>query len=463
MRIHFHGAAGTTTGSMHLIEINGKRILLECGLLQGKRKEAFERNRNLPFDASAIDVCVLSHAHIDHSGNLPSLVKHGYRGPILATPATIDLCEIMLLDSAHIQAKDVEYVNKKRARQGKRPFEPLYTEADVHQTLKQFSPLPYGASRLIAPEVTLTFHNAGHILGSAIVVLDASEHGKNTRILFTGDMGRSKMPILKDPVVIRHVDCLITESTYGSRLHPPPADVKDTLAELCAKIVERRSRLVIPAFSVGRTQQLLYFLHMLWCEDRIPRLPVFVDSPLSTRATRVYDRHPECFDRELRKLLANSEDPFAPGSVRYVRDATESKGLNKLDGPILIISASGMCEAGRILHHLKHSVEDPNDIILIVGWQAEHTLGRRLIERVSPIRIFGEEYELRAEVQSVQALSAHADRNELMQYFVAMGPEVQEAFVVHGEPEASSALVEVLRQLRAKRVRAPARDDVVEI
>jgi len=463
MRIHFLGAARTTTGSMHLLEVNGHRVLLDCGLYQGKRKEAFERNRNLPFDAASIDACVLSHAHIDHSGNLPSLVKNGFRGPILSTPATRDLCEIMLLDSAYLQVKDVEYVNRRRIRQGKNPFEPLYVAEDVNRALDRFELIPYESPVEVAPGVRLTYHDAGHLLGSCIATFEITENGENKRLMFTGDMGRKDMPILKDPVVVHDTDLLITESTYGNRLHPAGGDVKQKLLHLCQQVIAHASRLIIPAFSVGRTQQILYFLHELWREDRLEGIPVYVDSPLSTKATRIYDDHPECYDREMLNLLRKHDEPFTFGQVTYTEDVEDSKQLNHAKGPVIIISASGMCEGGRILHHLKHTVEDERNIILIVGYQAEHTLGRRLVHRQSPIRIFGERYELRAEVHSVQALSAHADRNELIEYFREMAPHVARVFVVHGELDQSQALAGALTKLGAQEVMVPQSGQTVEV
>ena len=464
MRINFLGAARTTTGSMHLLEVGGKQVLLDCGLFQGKRKEAFEKNRNLPFDAESVDVCVLSHAHIDHSGNLPSLVKRGFRGPIIATPPTRDLCEIMLLDSAYLQGRDVHFVNKRRVKQGQNPFEPLYLPQDVTRTLRRFRPVAYETPTEVAPGVRVAFHEAGHILGAAITTLDIHENGLSGRLVFTGDLGRRGMPILRDPTVVRDVDWLITESTYGNRFHPSGQDVKASLLDLCRRVISRGSRLVIPAFSVGRTQQLLYLLHELWSEDRLEEIPVFVDSPLSTRATRVYDEHPECYDREMLALIRRDEDPFSMGRVRYVADVKESKSLNDMSGPIIIISASGMCEGGRILHHLRRSVENESDIVLIVGYQAEHTLGRRLVHRTSPIRIFGEEHELRCEVHSIQALSAHADRNELLDYFRAMdASRVKRAFVVHGDLDQSLPLAEALEGLGARGVAVPEMGQVEEI
>jgi len=455
MKLRFMGAVDTTTGSMHLLQVGGRQILLECGLYQGKRKEAFDRNRNIPLNCRMLDCCILSHAHIDHSGNLPSLLKNGYRGPIFATPPTRDLCEVMLADSAHLQVQDVAYVNKKRVRQGKRPFEPLYTPEDIPPTIAAMRSLPYEQALEVAPGVTLSYHDAGHILGSAFVQLDVRENGSTRRLFFTGDMGRPNMPILKDPYVLHQVNFLISESTYGNRLHPSREDVKARLAALCSQVTESRSRLLIPAFSVGRTQQILYFLNELVRQGQIGDLPVYVDSPLSTKATAIHRQHPECYDDETLELMRHGGDPFTFPHLTYVTETEESKKLNAIQGPVVIISASGMCEGGRILHHLTHTVGDPRNVILIVGYQAENTLGRRLVERTSPIRIYGDEYELRAQVAIINALSAHADRNEFGEYFTEMGPKVDCAFVVHGEPPAASQLAEDLRNLGAREVIQP--------
>ncbi len=462
MKLTFFGAVGTTTGSMHLLEVNGHRILLECGLYQGKRKEAFERNRNLPFEVNSLDVCILSHAHIDHSGNLPSLVKRGYGGPILATPPTRELCEIMLADSAYLQARDVAYVNKKRIRQGKNPFEPLYTPDDVRLTLSAFRTLPYERQMEVTPGVTLTFRDAGHILGSALVQLDIRENGSARRLLFTGDVGRKKMPILKDPCVVREVDVLITEGTYGNRVHSSRQDVKAELAKLCKQILRERARLVIPAFSVGRTQQIIYFLNELANEGELDDLPVFVDSPLSAKATIVHQNHPECYDEETAELLRRGDDPFSFPNLTYVAHVEESKKLNKMAGPVVIISASGMCEGGRVLHHLSHTVGEARNVILIVGYQAQHTLGRRLLEGTGPIKIYGERHELRAHVHMINALSAHADHDELIDFFTAMGPEVNWAFMVHGEVNALSQLAADLKNLGAREVVLPEKGKTYE-
>jgi metallo-beta-lactamase family protein len=361
----------------------------------------------------------------------------------------------MLADSAYLQVQDVKYVNKRRVRQGKNPFEPLYTPDDVPPTMEAFRNLPYDIPLGVSPGVTLTFREAGHILGSALVRLDIAENGTTRRLLFTGDLGRKNMPILRDPHVVSDVDVLMTESTYGNRLHPGGEDVKEMLRELCEEVSERRARLVIPAFSVGRTQQIVWFLNQLCHEGAVEEMPVFVDSPLSTRATIVYRQHPECYDEETAAVLGRGGDPFSFPDLTYTSSVEESKELNHMRGPVIIISASGMCEGGRILHHLAHTVEDPRNIVLIVGYQAQHTLGRRLVEHESPVKIFGERYDLRAEVRTINALSAHADHDGLMSYFTQMGPEVDRAFVVHGEGEAAEQLADDLAELGAREVTRP--------
>lgn len=455
MHIQFLGAVRTTTGSMHLLAVNGARVLLDCGLFQGKRKEAFERNRNLPFDAARIDAVVLSHAHIDHSGNLPTLARHGFRGRVYATPATADLCDIVLRDSAYLQARDVEFVNKRRARQGKNPFELLYDIEDVARVMAQLEPVAYGQPAEVAPGLTITFHDAGHILGSALTEIHARENGSARRILFTGDLGRPGLPILRDPVVVHGADTLITESTYGNRVHPPLEDVEAKLAGLVNDVCRAGSKLIIPSFSVGRTQQLLYYLDDLYRRKAICELPVYVDSPLSTRATKVHERHPECFDEETLARLRRGDSPFAFPAVHFITEVRESMALNGRPGPMIIISASGMCEGGRILHHLRNNIADPRNIVLFVGFQATETLGRYLIEGHPVVRIFGEEHPVRSRVAWINALSAHADREEMLAYFRAVRPPFQRAFVVHGELASSEGLAAGLRQLGIPDVTIP--------
>ncbi len=450
MKIQFHGAVRTVTGSQHLLTINGKNILLDCGLYQGSRKQTFERNKNLPFDAASIDVLILSHAHIDHSGNIPNLVKSGFRGDIICTYASRDLCAIMLRDSAKIQGYDIEYLNKKRKRKKLPPLEPFYTMEDAVESLKYFIGIGYERQYTVFPGVQLTFHDAGHILGSAIVILDIedNESGKDVRIVFSGDLGRPERPILRDPVLIDEADILIIESTYGDREHDPVAATSDRLKRVVNDTCKRGGKLIVPSFAIGRTQELVYALHKLVASrDISPQLPVFVDSPLAIDATGIYRLHPEAYDEEVFEFLASDKhsDPFGFDMMRYTRSTNESKELNFLREPAVIISASGMAEAGRILHHLKNNVEDPRNTILIVGWQAPNTLGRRIVERQSKLRILGEEYTLKAEVVTINGFSAHADRTELLDWSGHFSKKAAHSYIVHGEISSSFALAEGLR------------------
>ncbi len=459
MKLECLGAVRTVTGSMHLLTANGARILLDCGLYQGRRQESFRRNRNLPFDAAHIDALVLSHAHIDHAGNIPSLVAAGFGGNIYATPATRDLCSAMLRDSAHIQEQDTAYINEKRAKQGLPPVEPLYTVEDAIQSLQHFISVGYGRPFSVAPGVSVTYLDAGHILGSAVVVLDVEEDGQTRRLLFTGDLGRPDMPILRDPMATDGVDVLITESTYGDRTHPTREDQDRLLRDIVVETYRRGGKLIIPAFAVGRTQELVYAFHRLVEARRVPDQPVFVDSPLAVNVTEIFRLHPECYDEELRAFISHNghRDPFGFYRLRYIRLVEDSKELNFLREPAVIISASGMCEAGRVLHHLKNNIEDPRTTVLIVGWQAPHTLGRRIMERQPVVKIFGEEYKLKARVETLLGFSAHADRVDLLEYAQTLrnrGP-VHSAFVVHGEEASSFALAEGLRQIGVQRVEVP--------
>ncbi|MGD8488721.1 MAG: MBL fold metallo-hydrolase [Anaerolineae bacterium] len=466
MKIQFLGAVRTVTGSMHLLTVNGSRILLDCGLFQGRRKESFKRNRSLPFDASSIDVMVLSHAHIDHSGNIPTLVKNGFKGNIYATPATRDLCSAMLRDSGHIQESDVAYLNEKRARKGLPPLEPLYTIEDATASLRNFVSVGYNRSLSIAPGVTLTFRDAGHILGSAITVLDVEENGKEERIVFSGDLGRLDMPILKDPQAVEDADYLLIESTYGDRFHDPIEETSEALRDIVVDTYRRNGKVIVPAFSVGRTQELVYALHRLIEARDLPDLPVFVDSPLSVNVTEIFRLHPECYDKELNQFMAESSsyDPFGFRRLTYIRSVEKSKELNFMREPAIIISASGMCEAGRILHHLKNNIEDPRNTVLIVGWQAPYTLGRRLVERQATVKIFGEEYTLRARVETINGFSAHADRTELLAYARRLGPEgLTSAFVVHGEEASSLALADGLESLGVQQAIVPHEGETFEL
>ncbi|MBN1216119.1 MAG: MBL fold metallo-hydrolase [Candidatus Lokiarchaeota archaeon] len=465
MRIQFIGAAQTVTGSMHLIEANGFKFLLDCGLYQGKRKVAFELNRNFDlFEPRELDFIILSHAHIDHSGNLPTIYKKGFNKPIYSTFATKDLCEIMLLDSAHIQEKDVMYVNKKRGKQGKNLFEPLYQLKDAQGVLKNFVGVNYLDEKEIAPGIKLTFFNAGHILGSAITFLTVNENGRVINLGFTGDLGRPNMPIITDPEKMFDVDYLICESTYGGRKHGEFVDNELKLTQLVNKIYSKKSKMIIPAFSVERTQDIIVTLHKLFDENKSYKIPIYVDSPLSVNATRIFREHPECFDNETAKYLIENEDPFGFSQINYITDVADSKELNNTRGPLIIISSSGMCEAGRILHHLANNVEEPNNIILFVGYQAMNTLGRKMKEGTEIIKIFGEEFKLNAEIVELDAFSAHADSDELLSYLNQLDKDrLNEIFLVHGELEQQNTLKEELLINGFKKISIPKRGDVFEI
>ena len=448
MKITFYGAAQTTTGSMHLVEANGKRILLDCGLYQGHRKEAFEKNRNLPIDPSKIDYVILSHAHIDHSGNLPQLVRQGFRGRVFARASTTELCDIMLRDSCFLQKRDLEYINKKRRREGKKLFEPLYDERDVDALMQLFTPMHMHWPKEIARGITLEFFNAGHILGSALVQLDIkNDHGRSHRLLFSGDLGQPDQPILRHFEYPAGADILLIESTYADRYHPSADDVELRLEHYLKYIDRHNSKLLIPAFSVGRTQQIVYYLNKILEKGKFPReAKVYIDSPLSQKATMIYAKHREVYNDEAKRMLAEGKDPLAFPGMTFVGTPEESMALNDMPGPMIIIAASGMCEGGRVLHHLKHCVGDEDNIILIVGFQAENTLGRRVVEKRNPIRILGEEVELKARVEVINALSAHADRAGLTDWLKEVKDNVRHAFAVHGEPEKVNAMVELLKE-----------------
>lgn len=446
MIIQFLGGAQTVTGSQHLIQVNGKNILLECGLFQGKRKDTYKINRSFSYDPEKLDVMLLSHAHIDHSGNIPNLVKRGYDGPIYATGATVDLCKVMLLDSAYLQERDAKWLNKKRKKKGIDPVEPLYTTEDVGKALSAFVGVQYDRSLNIAPGVNATFRDAGHILGSAGIFLDIEEKGKRIALGFSGDIGRKGTPILADPNVLRDLDLLIMESTYGDRIHEKSDDVMERLAMLIRSTAESGGKIIIPAFAVGRTQLLVYMLHLLFDQDRIPSVPIFVDSPLATNATEIFRLHPECFDREVyRQFLLDHHDPFGFARLKYIREVKNSKELNSLQGPHIIISASGMAEGGRVLYHLRNNIANPQNMILFVGYAAEHTLARRIMDGAKRVNILGDEFEVRARVEKVFEFSAHADRDMLLEYVGHTSPEkLKQIFLVHGEADMALPLLNEL-------------------
>ncbi len=465
MKITFLGGVGTVTGSMYLIRTNRHSIMMDCGLYQGKRAESYTRNKNIPVDIRRLDAVVLSHAHIDHSGNLPNLVKQGFEGPIFATHATRDLCGAMLPDSGRIHESDIQYVNKKRQRKGQSMMEPLYTEEDALRSLSYFVGVGYNHPRRIARGVWVTFLDAGHILGSALVLLEVDEEGVKKRLLFTGDLGQPNLPIVRDPTPMPEADYLMIESTYGDRLHPPVEAIQSQLEEIVKSVVARGGRIIIPAFAVGRTQEIVYDLHQLIYTERIPDLSIYVDSPLALNVTEVFRLHPDCYDAETRSFILDSgqKDPFGFYRLKYVRSVAESKQLNTTPNPIMIISASGMAEAGRVQHHLKQAVADPRNAVLITGWQAPNTLGRHIADKDEYVNIYGESYPLRAEVHTLYGYSAHADRDDLLNWSQPRASTVKTAFVVHGDPEQSSALASGMQDIGYKQVVIPQRGDVVEV
>ncbi len=455
MKITFCGAAGTTTGSQHLIEVNGSRILLDCGLYQGRREESKDRNRSFAFDPASLDAVVLSHAHIDHSGNLPSLTSNGFKGNIYSTFATRDLCQIMLADAAHIQSQDLKWLNKHRAREGKSQLEPLYTKIEAEECVRQFVTVGYDRAITIADGVALTFIDAGHILGSAQIVLDFEEKGQKKRLLFSGDVGRGNNELLRDPVACEDVDYLIMESTYGNREHELPSQANDLLRDVLVRALDKRGKVIIPAFAVERTQQLIYVLHRLFEAGKIPDVPIYVDSPLAVGATEIFRLHPECFNEEVYQFLFEKRDPFGFENLTLIRKVTESKSLNDLHEPAIIISASGMCEAGRILHHLRNNIEDPKNTILFVGYCAEHTLGAKIRNGDKEVPILGDRFAVRADVQILDSFSGHADHSELHDYFDAMKGKRERVFLVHGEREQSHALCASLQEKHSGKVEVP--------
>ncbi len=465
MKIQFWGGARTVTGSRHLVSFDHSQILLECGLYQGKRSESYARNLEFPFDPAGVDALILSHAHIDHSGNIPNLVKRGFRGPIYATRATVDLCEVMLRDSAFLQEKDVEFVNKIRRRKNEAPIEPIYTTEDAEAALELFRGVDYAESFEVVPGAVVTFRDAGHILGSAGVLLEVKENGKTRRLGFSGDLGRKDMPVLRDPDYLRDLDFLILESTYGNRVHRLSDDVLEELAVLVRSVSEQGGKIVIPSFAVGRTQLLVYLLHKLWDQNRIPDMPIFVDSPMAVNATEVFRRHPECYDRETQRLFTdNNQDPFGFGRLRYVRNVEASKQLNQLSYPHIVISASGMAEGGRILHHLRNSIGDPRNVVMMVGYAAENTLARKLMDGEKKVRIFGEDYGVRCRIVKFDDFSAHADRTGLLEFVRSQHPDrLQHVFLVHGEEDQALPLRDAIRSLGFRSVHFPALGDLAEL
>ena len=456
MRINFHGAAHTVTGSQHLLEINGHHLLLDCGLYQGQRSETYTRNLNFAYDPRSVDAVILSHAHIDHCGNLPNFVKQGYSGPIYAVSATVDLATIMMADSGRIQESDAAFVNKKHLGRGEPFIEPLYTEKDAQNAAELLRGVDYDQAFEPVPGVIARFIEAGHILGSAAISLEIEEKGRKIRFWFSGDIGRYKLPLLRDPILPSDVDYLLMECTYGDKPHDDPTAAFEEFHDVVARTINRGGKVIIPAFAVGRTQELVYHLNMMMYADHMSPVPVFVDSPLAVNASNVFTKHPECFDAETRWFVQQARHPALDFKMlTYVQSVEESKALNLRKDPMVIISASGMAETGRILHHLKNNIENPLNTVCIVSWQAPHTLGRRLADREKQIKIFGEPYTVRAEIATIGGLSGHAGQDLLTKYALNTKSSVKKVFLVHGEEMPAAALTQKLLEQNMREVYYP--------
>src|SRR5215203_1452373 len=464
MRINFHGAAHTVTGSQHLLEINGQRLLLDCGLYQGRRDESYARNLKFSHDPHLVDAVLLSHAHIDHCGNLPNLVDDGFEGPIYATHATADLTTIMMADSGRIQESDAAFVNKKRHARGEAPVEPLYTEADAVAAAKLFRGVNYDEAFEPISGVVARFFDAGHILGSAAISLEIEERGRKIRFWFSGDIGRYSLPLLRDPVLPEAADYLLMESTYGDKSHNDPIAAFDEFRDIVKRTFNRGGKLIIPAFAVGRTQEIVYHLNTMMQNGDVPSIPVFVDSPLAVNASDVFIRHPECFDVETRQFVELARHPALDFKMlTYIRSVEESKALNESKEPMVIIAASGMAENGRILHHLKNNIENPKNTVCIVSWQAPNTLGRRLADREKMIKIFGEPYTVNAEIATIGGLSGHAGQDLLMRYAVNVKSTVKKVFLVHGEAMPAAMLTQKLLERNMREVYYPELHSATEL
>jgi len=443
--IKFLGGSRTVTGSSHIILTDKSEVLLDSGLFQGHRDEFYQVNTTFQYNPSRLDALILSHAHIDHCGNLPSLIRKGIRCKIYATAATKDLCRLMLEDSGKIQEEDTRYVNKINKRLGLPLRKPLYTRREASRAAKKIRPASYGQRLCVAKDVSAILYNAGHILGSALIGLDIKDGQKVIRLGYAVDLGRRGLPMLNDPVPLKGLDYLIIESTYGGRLHAPIEEAKMRLKEVINRTVERHGKILIPSFTLERTQEVIYFLNELLKEKAIPVIPIYVDSPLATDITDVFQQHIDYMDRQTSQAIRGGDNPFEFLNLRYIRDQEESKTLNNDKRPMIIIAGSGMCESGRILHHLKNNIEDSRNTVLIVGYMAQNTLGKRIVDRVRFVRIFGVEYELNAEVAVINAFSGHADKNELIDFVSACLP-LKRIFLVHGDQEQSQALFDTLSQ-----------------
>ncbi|MDH3203000.1 MAG: MBL fold metallo-hydrolase [Myxococcales bacterium] len=468
MHVEFVGAAGgDVTGSRHLVHTEHATVLLDCGLFQGRRKDTYERNRDLGFRASDVDVMVLSHAHIDHSGALPRLYRQGFRGPIYCTPATRDLCAVMLEDSAEIQRQDAAYINRaiERDQADMDPVEPLYTQEDVTGTLGLMVSVPYHHEIVIAKGVKLTYYDAGHVLGSAMVALDIDVVGEERRLVFSGDVGRRHMPILRDPEIPPRASYLLMESTYGDRTHDPIEQMEDELHDVITRTVDRGGKVIVPSFALERAQEVIFALKDLKNKGRLPDVPVYVDSPLTVKITDVFRMHPDCFDRNARALVLGGDSPFDFDGLKYVSSVEDSKAIDRSDDPAVIISASGMCEFGRVVHHLVAGIGNRKNTVMIVGFQAQHTLGRRLVERRTRVRIFGVERDRHAEVAVLNGFSAHAGQDDLIDYAerVREAGSLRTVALVHGEDSPRNTLKELLEVRGFPSVLTPKRGDRLRI
>src|SRR5512138_484781 len=464
MKLSFHGAAQTVTGSMHLVEVNGSRILLDCGLYQGRRKEAIEKNRNFPFDPRSIDAVILSHAHIDHSGNLPNLIKQGFSGLIYCTPATADLPDVMVRASGHIQEKQAESTSYHNMKRGEPPVDPLYTEEDAKEVEPLLQPVSYGVPFEPAKGVTATFHDAGHILGSAAVSLQLQEKWRKKHLWFSGDIGRRKQPILRDPVQPgEDVDILLMESTYDDKPHRDPEEAYWEMHDVICHTLERGGKVIIPSFAVGRTQELVYNLSRMYEENGLPEVPVYVDSPLAVNASKIFRQHSECYDEEMKELVHSGHPALEFKNLTYINSLEASKALNERSDPMIILSASGMAEAGRIVYHIRWAIENKKNTIMIVSWQAPDTLGRRIADREKHIKIFGDTYKVQAEIATVGGLSAHAGQDMLLEYGLQVKQKAEYAFIVHGEEKRALPLMEKFKEGKMKQVYYPSMHTSIEL
>ncbi|MFH1791175.1 MAG: MBL fold metallo-hydrolase RNA specificity domain-containing protein [Candidatus Omnitrophota bacterium] len=459
--VTFCGGARTVTGSMHLVSTNLSNIVLDCGLFQGRRDEYYLVNSYFPFDPQGLDACVLSHAHIDHCGNLPTLIKRGFRSTIYCTPATRDLCKYMLPDSGYVQEEDIKYVNKINKRRGLPARYPLYTKNEAEKAFKYFRTLDYHKPLPITKDICLTFYEAGHILGSAIPVLDIKTGKKDIRVAYAVDLGRINMPLLRNPEVPSNIDYLFIESTYGGRLHEDMEKAEKIFADAINRTAKRGGKVIIPSFALERTQLIVFFICDLMKRKVIKKMPVYVDGPLAVNVTKVFRSNWQYFDEMVQMAFKNQEDPLGADNVTYIHSVNESRKIHEINRPCIIVSASGMCENGRILHHLKNNIENPHNTVISIGFMAKDTLGRRIVDKSDSVRIFGRPYDLKAEVVVMNAFSSHADRHGLMRYALECSERLKQVFIVHGEPEQSETLRTALKKRLDIKISIPAKGDIV--